>query len=82
MKKHIVAYQNANEKRTAKIEEMKKAVQEKEALIQDMEEKNKDYELIIKAYQDYAEFERKSSDEQYNKGFDEVEEDHEPLYQE
>lgn len=82
LKKHIVAYQNANEKRTAKIEEMKKAVQEKEALIQDMEEKNKDYELIIKAYQDYAEFERKSSDEQYNKGFDEVEEDHEPLYQE
>ena len=31
-----------------------------------MEEKRKDYELIIKAYQGYAEQERKSSDEQYD----------------
>ena len=80
LRKHIVAYQSANEKRTAKIEEMKKAVQEKEALIQDLEERNKDYELIIKAYQDYAESERKSSDEQYNKGFDE-DDDEGPEYQ-
>ena len=59
---------------------MKKAVQEKQALIQDLEERNKDYELIIKAYQDYAESERKSSDEQYNKGFEE-QEDEGPEYQ-
>ena len=80
LKKHIVAYQSANEKRSAKIEEMKKAVQEKQALILDLEERNKDYELIIKAYQDYAESERKSSDEQYNKGFEE-QEDEGPEYQ-
>ena len=81
LRKHIVAYQTANENRTARIEEMKKAVQERQALIRDMEEKKKDYELIIKAYQDYAEYERKSSDEQYNKGFSEEDESHEPLYQ-
>ena len=81
LRKHIVAYQSANEKRTVKIEEMKKAVQEQQALIQDMEEKKKDYELIIKAYQDYAEHERQSSDEQYNIGFDEETEADEPLYQ-
>ena len=81
LRKHIVAYQTANENRTARIEEMKKAVAEKEALIQDMEEKKKDYELIIKAYQDYAEYERKSSDDQYNGGFDELDEMSEPVYQ-
>ena len=81
LRKHIIAYQAANENRTARIEEMKKAVAEKEALIQDMEEKKKDYELIIKAYQDYAEYERKSSDEQYNRGFDDLDEIDEPVYQ-
>lgn len=82
LRKHILAYQTANENRNARIEELKKAVEEKQALIQDMEEKKKDYELIIKAYQDYAEYERKSSDEQYNKSFDEVDDIKEPLYQE
>ena len=81
LRKHIRAYQNANENRTARIEELKKTVEEKQALIRDMEEKKKDYELIIKAYQDYAEQERKSSDEQYNKGFDELDEIDEPVYQ-
>ena len=60
---------------------MKKEVEAKQALIRDLEEKKKDYELIIKAYQDYAEQERKNSDEQYNKGFDEDEDAKEPVYQ-
>jgi hypothetical protein len=81
LRKHIVAYQAANESRNARIEELKKTVEEKQALIRDMEEKNKDYELIIKAYQDYAEHERQSSDEQYNIGFDEEDEANEPVYQ-
>ena len=81
LRKHIVAYQAANESRNARIEELKKAVEEKQALIRDMEEKKKDYELIIKAYQDYAEHERQSSDEQYNIGFEEEDEANEPVYQ-
>ena len=81
LRKHIRAYQNANENRTARIEELKKTVEEKQALIRDMEERRKDYDLIIKAYQDYAEQERKSSDEQYNIGFDDEDEADEPEYQ-
>ena len=70
LRKHIVAYQSANENRTARIDELRKSIKEREDLILDLEEKKKDYELIIKAYQDYAEQERKSSDEQYNLTFD------------
>jgi predicted RNase H-like nuclease (RuvC/YqgF family) len=81
LRKHIVAYQVANQNRDTRIEELKKEVEAKQALIQDLEEKKKDYELIIKAYQDYAEQERKNSDEQYNKGFDEDDDAKEPVYQ-
>ena len=81
LRKHIRAYQNANENRTERIEELKKSVEERQALIRDLEERKKDYELIIKAYQDYAEQERKSSDEQYNIGLEEDYEIHEPEYQ-
>lgn len=66
LRKHIAAYQTANENRTERIEELKKSIQEREAVIRDLEEKKKDFELIIKAYQDYAEYEQKSSDDQYN----------------
>ena len=66
LRKHIVAYQTANEGRTERIAELRKSIKEREDLILDLEEKKKDYELIIKAYQDYAEQERKSSDDQYN----------------
>lgn len=65
LRKHIVAYQTANENRDAKIEQLKKSIKQRQDLIVDLEEKKKDYELIIKAYMDYAEWERKSSDEQY-----------------
>ncbi|MBO6025247.1 MAG: YihY/virulence factor BrkB family protein [Bacteroidales bacterium] len=70
LRKHIVAYQAANENRVSRIEELRKEMKEKEALIQDMEEKKKDYELIIKTYQDYAEQERRISDEQYDVSFE------------
>ena len=73
LRKHIQAYQAANESREERIGELRKSIVERQALIQDLEEKMKDYELIIKAYQDYAEQERKSSDEEYNIGFDETE---------
>ena len=74
LRKHIRVYQNANDNRAERIEELKKSVEERQALIRDLEEKSKDYELIIKAYQDYAEQERKSSDEQYNLDFDSIKE--------
>ncbi len=72
LSKHIQAYQAANESREERIGELRKSVEERQTLIRDLEEKMKDYELIIKAYQDYAEQERKSSDEEYNIGFDEA----------
>lgn len=80
LRKHIQNYQAANENRTARIEELKKEVAEREALIRDIEEKKKDYELIIKAYQDYAEQERRSSDEQYDVDYKELDEAFEPLF--
>ena len=82
LRKHIVAYQSANESRTESIEKLRKSIKEEEALIRDLEEKKKDYELIIRAYQDYAEWERKSSDEQYNVGFGEEEKGDVPASQE
>ncbi len=51
-------------------EELKRSIEEKNVLVHDLEEQNKDYELIIKAYQKFAEHERKRSDEQYEKTFD------------
>lgn len=66
LKKHIKAYQSANEYREGRIEDLRKTIAETEAIIQNVEEEKKDYDLIIKAYQDYVELERKRSDEQYN----------------
>jgi hypothetical protein len=82
LRKHIQAYQVANERCEARIGELKKSLEERQALIHDLEEKQKDYELIIKTYQEYAEQERKSSDEGYNIGFDEKAEAEEPANQE
>ena len=73
LRKHIVAYQSHNESRVEHIERLRKSIKEEETLIRDLEEKIRDYELIIKTYQEYAEQERKSSDEEYNIGFDETE---------
>ena len=70
LKKHIQSYQNAKEYRVQRIEELKKSIEEKNALVQNLEEENKDYDLIIKAYQKFAEYERKRSDDQYNLDFE------------
>jgi membrane protein len=70
LKKHIQSYQNAKEYRVQRIEELKKSIEEKNALVQNLEEQNKDYDLIIKAYQKFAEHERKRSDDQYNLDFE------------
>ena len=66
LKKHIQTYQAANEYRLQRIDGLKKSIEEKNLIIADLEEKNRDYELIIKAYEDFAERERKRSDEQYS----------------
>ena len=66
LKKHIHNYQAANEYRHQRIDGLKKSIEEQNLIIDDLEEKNRDYELIIKAYEDFAEHERKRSDEQYS----------------
>ena len=66
LKKHIQNYQAANEYRLQRIDGLKKSIEEQNLIIADLEEKNRDYELIIKAYEDFAERERKRSDEQYS----------------
>ena len=70
LKKHIQTYQRANEYRSQRIEEVKKSIAEKNVLLQNLEEQNRDYQLIIKAYQEFAEYERKRSDDQYNLDFE------------
>ena len=67
LRKHIHDYQEGNEHRQHRINALKKTIDEESALIRDLEEKNKDYELIIKAYQDFAEAERRNAVEQYLK---------------
>ena len=64
LKKHIQIYERASENRNRKIVDMKKDLEEKMALIQQLEEDNKDSELIIKAYKDFAEQEMKRSDKE------------------
>ena len=65
LKKHIKTYQEDNEYRLQRIESLKRTIEEQQLIINDLEEKNRDYELIIKAYEDFAEQERRRSDEQY-----------------
>lgn len=72
LKKHIKSYQEANENRAGKIEELKKTIAETAAVVQNLEEQNKDYELIIKSYEKFVEHERKCSDEQYDIGIEEL----------
>ena len=67
LKKHIKTYQSANDHRLERIESLKKSIEEQQLLIKDLEEKNSDYEVIIKAYEGFAEEERKRFDEQYSK---------------
>ena len=75
LRKHIKAYQAANAYREGRIEDLRKTIEETAVIIQNVEEEKKDYDLIIKAYQDYVELERKRSDEQYNINPEEIEGD-------
>ena len=67
LRKHIQTYQAAIEYRNHRITDLKKRIDEQNALINDLEEQNKDYELIIKAYEEYVEHERRSTDNEYLK---------------
>ena len=67
LRKHIQTYQAANEYRLNRINHLKKTIEEENTLIRDLEEQNRDYELIIKAYADFVERERMSTDDQYLK---------------
>lgn len=68
LKKHIHAYQTANEARQDKIDSLRKTIDEQNALIAHLEEENNDNELIINAYKTFVEYERKSADAQYDLG--------------
>ena len=65
LRKHIQTYQAANEYRMGRINELKKRIDEQNIMIRNLEEQNKDCELIIKAYEDYVELERKTTDNEY-----------------
>ena len=66
LKRHIRAYQAANEVQLEKINTAKKTIEEQQALIQNLEEQMKNNELIIKAYTVFVEFERKKAAELYD----------------
>ena len=66
LKKHIQTYQAANEYRLQKIDSIRKSIEEENVLIRDMEEEVKNNMLIIRAYEEYVEAERKRSEEQYS----------------
>lgn len=65
LRKHIQTYQAANEYRMGRINDLKKKIDEENALIHNLEEQNKDCDLLIRAYEDYAERERKTTDNEY-----------------
>lgn len=64
LRKSIQGQEQAIAHRTARIEGLRKDVQEKEILIHDLEEQNKDSELIISAYQNFLKQEMRNADEQ------------------
>jgi len=65
LKKHIHTYQKAIEHREERIDALKKSIEEENIQILNLEEESKDYMLIIRAYEEFAEAERKKVDEQY-----------------
>lgn len=66
LKKHIHSYQTVNETKYQKIEGLKKTIEEQNLMIQNLAEECKNNELIIKAYEEFIEQERKRSDEEYS----------------
>ena len=66
MKKHIQSYQKANDYRLQRIETIRKNIEEESVMIRDLDEEVKNNMLIIKAYAEYVELERKRSEEEYS----------------
>ena len=66
LKKHIQNYQKANEYRLERIERIRKNMEEENLLIRDMEDEVRNNMLIINAYEEYVETERKRSEEEYS----------------
>jgi hypothetical protein len=64
LKRHIQNYQAEMERRTERIEVLRKQVAEQNVIIQNLEEENKKNELIIREYELLVEHELKRSDEQ------------------
>jgi hypothetical protein len=66
LKRHIHAYQTANEVQMEKINAARKTIEEQNVLIQNLEEQVKNNDLIIKAYTEFVEFERNKASELYD----------------
>ena len=64
LRKNIQSQQNAIEIRKKKLVNLHKDIDEKQAVVQKLEEENKDSELIIKAFKDYVERELKNADQE------------------
>ena len=66
LKKHIRSYQEVNEDYQRRIEVLRNKIEEQSVLIRDMEVEVKNNRLIIRAYEEYVEAERKRSEEEYS----------------
>lgn len=64
LRKSIKTQEQAIEHRTRRIENLRKDIKEKETLVHDLEEQNKDSELIISAYQSFLKQEMRNADQQ------------------
>lgn len=64
LRKNIQTQEKAIEHRTQKIEGLRKDITEKELLIHDLEEENKDSALIISAYQEFLKQQMQLADQQ------------------
>ena len=66
LKKHIKSYQEVNEDYQQRIEVLRNKIEEQSVLIRDMEVEIKNNKLIIIAYEEYVEAERKRSEAEYS----------------
>ena len=66
LKKHIKSYQEVNDDYQQRIEVLRNRIEEQSVLIRDMEVEVENNRLIIRAYEEYVEAERKRSEEEYS----------------
>ena len=62
LRKQIQNYERAKSNRNSKISTLKKEMEERQALVDKLQEDNKDSELLIKAYSDFVEQELKGNE--------------------